>query len=378
MSMAFVRNRMAALLLTALATRTCLTYAQPREIDYLFVSGEKSVYSVSPEGEVEEVVLCRDGLSFWAVSPTGFSAYGVGGRREGLGTFKSKERPALDAVALHFPPSKGIPEYWRDPAFRPDGSSIAFRSSSPGTAFSQIYLLTLGAVRRLTRFETAVITQLSWSPDGRRIAFYCDPTGRADPDFYTGDFELWVAEIEGAAKSLSRAGDADIFSAARYHRPLWSPDGNDIYFSNCPDSATRQVWCYVVAADGSREPKRVHRGVPCSISQDGRSLYVTSYERGGPGPASGIRTFCLDLKKSEVREMPGAIRWPKCSPTGQYIAFCTPNTAAITFATSDGLITNSVDLTGRVNPFGIQDWGQRVSWVRGGWRGADAHNPSGR
>jgi len=120
----------------------------------------------------------------------------------------------------------------RDFAWAPDGSRIAFVAAATdgGAARPQIHIVDVanGAVRQLTRIEQTIIVSvwdpdanLSWSPDGTRIAFSAKPTPRFDDDYQSDIYEVVVQS--GDVRALVRRPGMDM-------RPLWSPDGALIAF----------------------------------------------------------------------------------------------------------------------------------------------------
>jgi len=333
-------------------------------IEHVVVTGGKAIWRVFPSGTVEPVVICTQGIPFSVISPTGHCVYGTGGLRTGRGIFENKQRAGLENLAISFHLGTDVPEYWDQACFSADASQVALRCRIGRD--DNIFILTLGAFRPLTRFTGAVITQLSWSPDGRALAFYCDPTGRADPDFYRGPFELWTVDLAGNARKLANAGDVDVLSGARSIRPVWSPDGQRVYFSSRPDRASKQVWCYVSTPGTGQDPEPLGHGVPSSISPDGRFIYVTSLEQQPSPHGPRVRPYRLSLGTREVTELQPTMRWPKSSLSGTRIVSCSFGTTVLLFADAAGLVTRTIDLVEKTEPLGIQDWDARVHWVRPG------------
>ena len=70
-----------------------------------------------------------------------------------------------------------------NPAWSPDGSSLAFVSTRVGKG--QLFLLPMagGEARPLTNLEQGVVGKCVWSPDGTQIAFTAGPTPEDAPDF---------------------------------------------------------------------------------------------------------------------------------------------------------------------------------------------------
>jgi Tol biopolymer transport system component/imidazolonepropionase-like amidohydrolase len=107
-----------------------------------------------------------------------------------------------------------------EPAWSPDGASLAYSSDRGGSMNVWIRDLQSGADRQLTRGIAAAMTP-AWSPDGSRIA-YVDPVG-----------QLQVVDVKsGAVKSvhapLNEPG-----------RPSWSPDGTAVVVSSLKVYSTR-------------------------------------------------------------------------------------------------------------------------------------------
>jgi Tol biopolymer transport system component len=154
------------------------------------------------------------------------------------------------------------------PAFSPDGESIAFRSDreAPG-----IYVMgaTGENVRRVADFGF----HPSWSPDGKELAV--STLGKDLPDVRSGiPSEIWIVNIATGAKRLLTKADAI--------QPAWSPDGKLIaYWFMPPASGRRDVGVMpaaggepvVVTTDGTTNWNPVW-------SPDGKFLYFASDRRG--------------------------------------------------------------------------------------------------
>jgi Tol biopolymer transport system component len=124
-----------------------------------------------------------------------------------------------------------------NPAWSPDGARIAFSSERSGRL--ELYTMRPDGsdVRRLT---TASGTAggggffPAWSPDGRRVAFASSREGNQ---------ELYVVNADGT-------GEVRLTNhPARDNQPTWSPDGTRLLFWSTRDGGPPQI--YVMNADGS-------------------------------------------------------------------------------------------------------------------------------
>jgi dipeptidyl aminopeptidase/acylaminoacyl peptidase len=207
-----------------------------------------------------------------------------------------------------------------DAAFSPDGSQIAFTgivsvaTSEAGTElpprqFEEIFIAPAagGEMRRVTTFEAANTEDVTWSPDGLRIAFASDTDG---------DFDIYVLPVDGGTPvpmTRNSAEDRD---------PAWSPDGLTIVFSS-DQSAPGALEVWRVSTDGS-STKQLTENVNSSYapawSPDGQSIVFLSNRRVNTdlyimtADGAGERAVLVRDVDSEERD-------PAWSPDGQWIAF---------------------------------------------------------
>jgi serine/threonine protein kinase len=145
-----------------------------------------------------------------------------------------------------------------DPAFSPDGKSIAFVSNRSGrwnlwTGNADGTGLRELAAQSLLPFHPA------WSPDGRKIAFDSAAFGKG---------EIWVINAGGGHpwRLVAMPGGAQV--------PSWSWDGNRVLFYTNAEGS-RQIW--QVAATGGAPVQLTHGGsYDPSESPDGHYLYYGS------------------------------------------------------------------------------------------------------
>jgi eukaryotic-like serine/threonine-protein kinase len=153
------------------------------------------------------------------------------------------------------------------PVFSPDGTRIAFRSERDGGG---IFLLDLKR-RTVTRISDFCYNP-AWSPDGKAIACATEPVFR--PEQRLGPkSSLWIINVASHHAVQIYAGDAV--------QPSWSPTGKRIAFWRAGEATGRDVW--TIAADGS-SPKPVMEDAPLDWcprwSPDGKWLYFLSDRSG--------------------------------------------------------------------------------------------------
>ncbi|MEO8436696.1 MAG: winged helix-turn-helix domain-containing protein [Pyrinomonadaceae bacterium] len=189
------------------------------------------------------------------------------------------------------------------PAYSPDGNYIAFRSErkSPG-----IYIMeaTSENVRRLSD----VGFHPAWSPDGKELVVstdnFTDPVNRR-----IIPSQLWVLDVATGAKRLLTNGDAV--------QPSWSPGGKRIaYWALQEGSGQRDIWS--IPASGG-EPVRVTNDEALDWnpvwSPDGKHLYFAS-DRGG---SMNFWRVAVDETSGEVQGTPETVLTP--SVYSQHLSF---------------------------------------------------------
>jgi Tol biopolymer transport system component len=152
------------------------------------------------------------------------------------------------------------------PAWSPDGASIAYAMSPPPPASgARIWIVPAsgGAPRPLESDDMG--RNPSWSPDGTRIAFESNRTG---------NFEIWVIDVNGDnLTQLTFEPEADVQAA-------WSPDGTRIAFTS-KRSGNYDIW-FMSSTGEILGPLDTDPGEDSSPSwsPDGQEMSFTSTRSG--------------------------------------------------------------------------------------------------
>jgi Tol biopolymer transport system component/tRNA A-37 threonylcarbamoyl transferase component Bud32 len=186
------------------------------------------------------------------------------------------------------------------PAFSPDGDSIAFRSERDAGG-----IFIMGATGESVRRLTDAGHNPAWSPDGREIAYATEAI--FDPGTRNTLSQLWAVAVTSGERRLINRGDAA--------QPHWSPHGERIAF-----------WQY---KGGQRDLATVPAGGGTAIevtddtamdwnpvwSPDGRYLYFSS-NRGG---SMNLWRVPIEERSGRVLGAPEPVTTP--SPYSGYLSF---------------------------------------------------------
>ncbi len=156
-------------------------------------------------------------------------------------------------------------------------------------------------------------TKVSLSPDNKRIAY--DKIERTD----NGSVYISIYDIEHKVDSRLT------FNTSGSH-PVWSPDGNKIYYSAETNGSKANI--FVKQADGSGEEKMVLQGKAGStvqyvvedVSPDGNTLLVRI------GNESGSKISSYDLRTSTLKDLGISGRNCSFSPDGKWIVYISNET----------------------------------------------------
>jgi hypothetical protein len=136
-----------------------------------------------------------------------------------------------------------------EPAWSPDGSKIAFRSSRGASFDNEIFVMNTDGTGlvNLTN-QPGWDESPSWSPDGSRIVF---------ASFRSGTGAIWVMQADGTAQTAVTAPAGGLHD----NMPAWSPDGTQIVFKSFRDFNDE---IYVMAADGTNQVRLTNNAPPGS------------------------------------------------------------------------------------------------------------------
>lgn len=170
---------------------------------------------------------------------------------------------------------------WEDfPAFSPDGHRIAFASNRTGR--NEIWIANADGSdpRRVTFHDGPVVISPQWSPDGQRLVFSSQVGGNRD---------IYVIRADGSdSQRLTWEPSQD-------ENPSWARDGRWVYFRS-DRSGVAQIW--KVPADGGSAVRVTNGEASLGFeSPDGKLLYFVR-GMGIPGVwatsvTGGDETFVL-------------------------------------------------------------------------------------
>ncbi len=157
------------------------------------------------------------------------------------------------------------------------------------------------------------VNAIALSPDESKIAVSMRDAATRD---------IWVVDL--ARNTRSRL----TFSGNYNTQPAWSPDATTIAYRNVDDQNI-----YVVAADGTGEPRLAARGANFPYySPDGRWIVFNSRSSGAPNTADAdlfmVDASLVDTTRVTVFVGTGNQRCPAVSPDGKYVAFLSNESGA--------------------------------------------------
>jgi TolB protein len=211
----------------------------------------------------------------------------------------SRERPLFSPASIDY-----------NPAWAPDGKSLAFTSERNGSADIFRARPDGTGLERLTD-STAFDDQAAFSPDGKQLVFV---STRA-----SGNADLWTMDLQTRRAKTLTLGEGGDF------RPAWSPDGQWIAFSsdresNLPFAHGRWehlhlVDLYIVHPDGTGLKRMTPHGEFCGSPRwSSDSLEVVAdcmtaeqtmdNRRASPEHPEDTRIVSVDIKTGAMVDLP--------------------------------------------------------------------------
>jgi TolB protein len=177
------------------------------------------------------------------------------------------------------------------PVFSPDGNRLALVLSRDGNAEIYVKDLLTGALRRITRYPSAIDTEPSWTPDGTGLIFTSDRGGR--PQIYRMDLTNSMVE------RLTFEGDYNA-------RARLLPDGENLIYVHRRGRTYHIAWQNLVRDDGVRVLTTTSLDESPSIAPNGTML-IYATQVGGRGilavvSIDGRVKYRLPAAEGDVRE----------------------------------------------------------------------------
>lgn len=166
-----------------------------------------------------------------------------------------------------------------NPAWSPDGHTIAFAANVGGLTDLFTYDLQANQLRRLTD-DAFTELQPAWSPDGRSIVFATDRFTSRLEELQLGQYRLAMMAADGSGvRELPSPGTGKSIN------PQYSADGNRIFFLSDANGATN-VFALDLASGGLRQVTNLGTGISgitasspaLSVAARANRLVISAYE----------------------------------------------------------------------------------------------------
>jgi dipeptidyl aminopeptidase/acylaminoacyl peptidase len=184
------------------------------------------------------------------------------------------------------------------PVWSPDGKWLAFQQDQGGNELWDVFAVSSDGAQLINLTDTPEVREEAprWSPDGKTIAL--NVKGRTAPSYDLALLDFATRKV--SSLTHERSPERSWSSVA------WSPDGRTLYANRMEVSFTDSDVYAVDVATGRTRDLTPHKGkvlyLATSLSPDGKTLLVTSNEKGGFSNvmllevASGQRTSVTDTR----------------------------------------------------------------------------------
>jgi Tol biopolymer transport system component/tRNA A-37 threonylcarbamoyl transferase component Bud32 len=309
--------------------------AQPAAVAATFTQltdqpGAELFPSLSPDGK--SVVYAKDGdiysLRVGGKNPVNLTKDSPGNNTqpafspdgERIAFRSEREGGGIFVMGATGESARRLTDFGFNPAWSPDGKEIICATENvvrprDRSSISKLFVVDAGTGASRVIFQGDAV-QPHWSPHGQRIAYWAISSTAAQLDILT------VAANGGTPVSVTN-------DAARDWNPVWSPDGNYIYFSS-DRGGSMNLWRVPIEEKsgkvlGPPEPITTPStdAAHISFSRDGRRLayvqqsYTANLHRIGFDPAAekvvGLPTAITQGSREVIQPSP--------SPDGQWLAF---------------------------------------------------------
>ena len=213
------------------------------------------------------------------------------------------------------------------PSWSPDGKRIAFISErdghpdrNPGWFTSEIYVMDADGSNQINLTNHPSDDGfLSWSPDGKRIAFESDRDAEGNPH----GIDIYVMDADGGNQQRLTTN----LTSDQY--PSWSPDGQRIVFSAQREGHVENKFgitdeIYVMDADGGNQQRLTdnrNNDWDPAWSPDGKRIAFAADRKGD---AEKLDIYVMDADGGNQQQLTNNRGWdssPSWSPDSRRIAF---------------------------------------------------------